>query len=73
MEINDELSRKALEEAAREYPQFAGRAVRVVARPLFKGYAWQVEWDGAAPGGQEAWEFQNAATRAYRRLAGIDG
>jgi hypothetical protein len=71
LEINPEWNRLALEEAAREYPEFAGRAKQVIARPLFRGYAWQLEWDGPAPGGQDAWEFQNTAVRAYKRLAGI--
>jgi hypothetical protein len=70
-EIDPELNARALEEAAAKYPEFAGRAVRVVARPLFRGFAWQLEWDGTPPSGQEAWEFQNAAIRAYKRLAGI--
>jgi hypothetical protein len=71
VEIDPELNRKALEEAAQKYPEFAGRAKTVVARPLIQGFAWQVEWDGPAPAGQDAWEFQNAAVRAYKRLAGI--
>ena len=71
LEIDPELNRRALEEAGKQFPEFAGRAVRVVARPLFQGYAWQVEWDGPPPSGQPAWEFQNAAIRAYKRLAGI--
>jgi hypothetical protein len=70
-DIDPELNARALEEAARQYPEFAGRAVRVVARPLFRGFAWQVEWDGPPPAGQDAWEFQNAAIRAYKRLAGV--
>ena len=72
MQIDPELNRKALEEAGLKYPEFAGRAKTVVARPIFQGFAWQVEWDGPAPAGQDAWEFQNAAVRAYKRLAGID-
>ncbi len=71
LEIDPELNRRALEEACQQFPEFAGRAVRVVARPLFQGYAWQIEWDGPPPSGQPAWEFQNAAVRAYKRLAGI--
>jgi hypothetical protein len=69
--IDPQLNTRALEEAARQYPEFAGRAARVVARPLFRGFAWQLEWDGPAPSGQDAWEFQNAAIRAYKRLSGI--
>jgi hypothetical protein len=30
-----------------------------------------VAWKGQAPTGQPAWEFQNAAIRAYKRLAKI--
>ena len=69
IEIDPELNRRALEEASLKYPEFAGRAVRVVARPLFKGFAWQVEWKGEPPSGQDAWEFQNAAIQAYKSLA----
>jgi hypothetical protein len=71
IEIDPELNRQALDEAARQFPEFAGQALRVVARPLFRGFAWQLEWKGAAPAGQQAWEFQNSAIRAYKRLANI--
>ena len=71
IEIDPELNRLALSEAAQQYPQFAGHALRVIARPLSRGFAWQLEWKGAPPPGQQAWEFQNAAVRAYKRLAGI--
>ena len=71
IEIDPELNRRALAEAAEKYPEFAGRAVGVVAKPLFRGYAWQLQWNGPPPSGQDAWEFQNAAIRAYKRLAGV--
>jgi hypothetical protein len=71
IEIDPELNRLALAEAAKQYPEFAGQALRVMARPLFKGFAWQLEWKDTPPPGQQAWEFQNAAIRAYKRLAGI--
>jgi hypothetical protein len=71
IEIDPELNRLALAEAAQQYPEFAEHALRVVALPLSKGFAWQLEWKVAAPSGQQAWEFQNAAIRAYKRLAGI--
>ena len=73
LEIDPELNRLALAEAAQRYPEFASQAVGVVARPLLKGFAWQLEWRGAPPSGQQAWEFQNAAIRSYKRLAGIVG
>jgi len=73
IEIDPELNRLALAEAAQEYPEFAGQALRVIARPLSQGFAWQVEWKAAPPAGQRAWEFQNTAIRAYKRLAKISG
>jgi len=71
IEIDPELNRLALVEAATQYPQFSDQALTVVARPLLRGFAWLVEWKDEAPIGQEAWEFQNAAIRAYKRLAKI--
>ena len=71
IEINPEWNRMALDEAGQKYPEFAGRASSVVARPLLRGFAWQVEWHDTPPSGQDAWEFQNAAIRAYKRLAGL--
>jgi hypothetical protein len=71
LETDPELNARAIEVAERRYPEFAGRASRVIARPLIRGFAWQVEWNGTPPSGQDAWEFQNAAIREYKRLAGI--
>jgi len=71
MEIDEVLSRKALDEAEAQFPEFAGLAAGVVARPLFQGFAWQLEWKSPPPEGQQAWEFQNAAVRAYKKLAGV--
>jgi hypothetical protein len=71
MEIDPELNRLALAEAAQQYPELAGYALRVIARPLWRGFAWQLEWKEAPPPGKQAWEFQNTAIRAYKRLAGI--
>jgi hypothetical protein len=71
IEIDPELNIRALAEAEEKFPEFAGLARQVVARPVFRGFAWQLEWKGAPPPGQQAWEFQNAAVRAYKRLAGI--
>lgn len=71
MEINPEWNRLALQEAAEKYPEFLEQARTVAARPLLRGFAWQLEWNGTPPTGQDAWEFQNAAIRAYKRLAGL--
>ena len=71
IEIDPELNRLAIAEAAELYPQFATHASHVIARPLSQGFAWQLVWKGAPPAEQQAWEFQNAAIRAYKRLANI--
>jgi hypothetical protein len=71
IEIDPELNRLALAEAVQKYPEFAEHALRVIARPLSRGFAWQLEWKGAPPPGQQAWEFQNTAIQAYKRLARI--
>ena len=71
IEIDPELNRLALAEAAEQYPEFAGHALGVVAQPLSQGFAWQLQWKGSPPLGQRAWEFQNTAIRAYKRLARI--
>jgi len=70
LEIDPELNRLALAEAPSSI-RVPEHALRVVARPLSKGFAWQLEWKGAPPPGQPAWEFQNTAIRAYKRLAKI--
>jgi hypothetical protein len=49
IDIDPELGRRALDEAAGQFPEFAGRARGVVARPLFQGFAWQLKWDGVPP------------------------
>jgi hypothetical protein len=40
IEIDAELNRLALAEAAQQYPEFAEHALRVIARPLSTGFAW---------------------------------
>ena len=71
IEIDPDLNRLALAEAVERYPEFADQASHVMARPLSRGFAWQLVWKGEAPAGQQAWEFQNTAIRAYIRLANI--
>src|SRR6266478_3915669 len=74
IEIDSEMNRLALAEAAQQYPEFVGHAVRVIARPLSRGFAWQLEWKGAPPPGQQAWEFLASASsgkegiEAFRNL-----
>ena len=45
---------------------------RLVWRPLFRGGAFQLDYETWPPRDHpDAWEFQNAVVRAYKRLAGI--
>ena len=69
IEIDRGLNRLAIAEAAQLYPEFAEQASHLIARPLSQGFAWQLVWKGTPPAGQLAWEFQNAAIRAYKRLS----
>ena len=64
--------KRLLDEAIAKYPPFAEFGPMLVGRPLFQGVAYMLAWDRQPP--QElanAWEFQNAAVKAYRRLAGV--
>jgi hypothetical protein len=72
MEIDPELEARALQEAFRKYPRFEAFRPRIVARALFQGHAFMLEYADPPPRDDpDAWEFQNAAVKAYKRLAGI--
>jgi hypothetical protein len=73
IELDPNLSALAIEEARARYPQFAPYQVRLIGRPLFQGMGYQLEWKSPPPAElPDAWEFQNAAVKAYKRLAGSD-
>jgi hypothetical protein len=72
MDIDESAAAQAFEEARLKFPGFAAYSARLVARPLFKGFAFQLEWeDAAARNLPDAWEYQNAVVRAYRRITGV--
>ena len=71
MEIDPNLAALALKEGLAKYPQYAENGARVAWRPLFQGGAFLLEYESAPDRGDpEAWEFQNAVVKAYKRLAG---
>ena len=71
MQIDPELSRQAVEVAVQKYPSMAEYSARVIYRELFRGGAFLLEYDVQPPRDHpDAWEFQNAAVRAYQRLSG---
>ena len=72
IELDPQLCRQALDEALLRFPQFSPYPARLIGRPLFQGMGYQLEWIAAPPAElPDAWEFQNAAVKAYRRLAGV--
>jgi hypothetical protein len=71
MEIDKKLEALAIEEALQKFPQFTASGPKLVAKPLFRGFALMLEYaEPPEPGNADAWEFQNAAVKAYKRLAG---
>ena len=72
MDIDPELAHRAFEDAFQRYPRFRAFGPKLVARPLFQGYALMLEYSQQPPRDDpDAWEFQNAAVKGYKRLAGI--
>jgi hypothetical protein len=72
MEIDSKLADQALRSALEQYPQFAPFGPRIIARALFQGAAFMLEYERQPPRDlPDAWEFQNAAVKGYKRLAGL--
>jgi len=72
MEIDSQLAAQALRAALDKYPQFAAYGPRLVARALFQGAAFMVEYDRQPPRDlPDTWDFQNAVVKGYKRLAGL--
>ena len=70
MQIDPELAARALSEGLQKYPRFEAYHPKLVARALFQGHALMLEYvEGPPSGDPDAWEFQNAVVRAYKRLA----
>jgi hypothetical protein len=71
MEIIPELARQAIAEGLKKYPRFETYGPKLTAKPLFQGHALMVEYTEQPPRDDpDAWEFQNAVVKTYRRLAG---
>lgn len=72
IELDPTLTASAIAEARARFPQFAPYDVKLIGRPLFQGMGFQLQWITPPPAElPDAWEFQNAAVKAYRRLAGV--
>ncbi|MEO7650894.1 MAG: hypothetical protein ABIZ80_10545 [Bryobacteraceae bacterium] len=72
MELDKQLESQALQEALGRYPQFASAGTTLVARPVYNGVTFMVDFaDANARTDPDAWEFQNAVVKGYKRLAGL--
>jgi hypothetical protein len=70
MEIDPEVARQAMAEGFAKYPRFESNGPRLIARPLFQGHALMLEYAHQPPRDDpDAWEFQNAVVKAYKRLS----
>jgi len=70
MEIDPELAARAMSEGLAKYPRFESYGPKIVARALFQGHALMLEYsEQPARDDPDAWEFQNAVIKAYKRLA----
>jgi len=71
MELIPDLAAEALREGLQKYPRFEAFGPRLVARKLYQGSALMLEYTDSPPRDDpDAWEFQNAVVKAYKRLAG---
>ncbi|MFN3322558.1 MAG: hypothetical protein ACK5AZ_03590 [Bryobacteraceae bacterium] len=72
MEIDPKLAEQALQEAIEKYPGFAAYGPKIVWAPVYGGGTLLVRYEQPPPRDDpDAWEFQNAAVKGYKRLAGI--
>jgi hypothetical protein len=70
MEIIAELASQAIAEGLKKYPHFETYGPRLISKPLFQGHALMLEYAEQPPRGDpDAWEFQNAVVKTYKRLA----
>ncbi|MGH9628242.1 MAG: hypothetical protein ACRD7E_07880 [Bryobacteraceae bacterium] len=71
MQIETELAAAAIEEGLQKYPAMSRYGPALVWRPLLQGGALMVQYAEQPPRGHpDAWEFQNAVVKSYRRLTG---
>jgi hypothetical protein len=70
MDLNPRLAAQAIKVGLEKYPAMSEYGPRLVCRPVFGGVTYLVEYDTQPPRDQpDAWEFQNAAVREYKKLA----
>ena len=73
VEIDAAFSRQAMEAALEQFPDFAKFQPRIEWRALMKGGAFIVAYEERPPNDfPNAWDFQNAYVKGYKRLADTD-
>lgn len=71
MEIQPALAQQAIEEGYAKFPSMRDFTPSLVWRPLAQGGALMLSYEAPPPRDHpDAWEFQNAVVRAYKRLSG---
>ena len=71
MDINAQLAAQAIQEGLQKYPAMSSFGPRLVCRPVFGGVTFLVDYETRpATDHPDAWEFQNAVVKAYKRLSG---
>jgi hypothetical protein len=69
MEVNQKLADQAIQEGLQKFPEMSSFGPQLVCRPVFGGVTFQVAYETQPPKEQpQAWDFQNAVVRAYKRL-----
>jgi hypothetical protein len=72
VEIDPGLAKQAMDEGLAKYPAMSAFGAKLIWRALFKGGAFQLQYDQQPPRDHpDAWEFQNAVVKAYKRLSGM--
>jgi len=72
VEIDPALEQQAFAEGLQRYPAMDQFPARLVWRPLAQGGAFFLQYEKQPPREHpDAWEFQNAVVKAYKRLAGV--
>ena len=72
MQIDPTLEKKAMEEALAKFPSMKPFGAKLVWRALHQGGAFQLTYETQPPREHpDAWEFQNAVVKAYKRLGGL--
>ena len=70
MELDAGLVERAMKEGLERYPRFAAFGPKLIERKLFQGSALMLEYTEQPPRDDpDAWEFQNAVVKAYKKLA----